>query len=441
MAVWKKLNPETGAYEEIPNAGSGGILEAKDSHLVSGARVTVNIADVAVSAVNGHINNNGVAVESSGSAYKVYEISGVKKDDVVYIPTSNGASGMVGDGTALLTSKLKKEYHDNYSWVSYTFAADKDYAKLFVSQHIATAEAHGACTLEYAVHNVWPSFAGQYVPVVADEERNNIKVLSSEKIRADYGMDFLKAREALSGGVWIALGDSYTVYADNNFKALAEKYGMAYDGQGKVSSTVCGDEGGNKGFSPFWKRMDGFIANYTGSGQTIDGATYTADDVKLITFMGGANDGFGKDTWLGSRTSMDTNYIYGSCNYIFRKLRENFPNASIICILQPANFSDEMNYTDDATAQTLGFASLAELQTWDIYSFGQYKMETKERAVKECAERFGIHIVDCIFDWYSVVNPTHRSTYWSTDAIHLSSAGTAALAEKLDREGILKVFG
>ena len=24
MAVWKKLNPETGAYEEIPNAKAGG---------------------------------------------------------------------------------------------------------------------------------------------------------------------------------------------------------------------------------------------------------------------------------------------------------------------------------------------------------------------------------------------------------------------------------
>ena len=438
MAVWKKLNPETGLYEEISNAGSGGILEAKDSHLVSGARVIVNIADVAVSVVDGYINNSGVAVESSGSAFKVYEISNVKKDDVVYIPSSNGQGVVISDGQTILP--VQKSFHDNYSWVSYTFVADKDYAQLFVSQHIATAEAHGACTLEYAVHNVWPSFAGQFVPVVADEERNNIKTLSSEKIRADYGMDFQKAREALSGGVWIALGDSYTVYADTNFKAIAEKYGMAYDGQGVVSSTICGDDTGNKGYRPFHSRMDDFIEAYTGSGQTINGVAYTAVDVKLITFMGGANDGFGKDTWLGSRTSMDTNYIYGACNYMFRKLRENFPNAQIICILQPANFSGNMDHTEEE-AQIMGFASLAELQAWDIYSYGQYKTETKERVVKECAERFGIHIVDCIFDWYSVVNPTHRSTYWSSDAIHLSGAGTAALAEKLDRDGILKVFG
>lgn len=161
----------------------------------------------------------------------------------------------------------------------------------------------------------------------------------------------------------------------------------------------------------------------------------------LFGVMGGANDGFGKDTWLGSPTSMDTNYIYGACNYIFRKLKENFPNAKIICILQPANYSDAMNYTDDETAQALGFKDLAELETWDIYSFGQYKMETKERAVKECAERFGIHIVDCIFDWYSVVNPTERAKYWSTDKIHLSSLGSSELSKKLDAEGILYLFG
>jgi lysophospholipase L1-like esterase len=187
--------------------------------------------------------------------------------------------------------------------------------------------------------------------------------------------------------------------------------------------------------------MDKFIVNYTGGGQTIDGVAYTARDVKLITFMGGANDGFGKATWLGSPTSMDPNYIYGACNYMFRRLHENFPNARIICILQPANYSDKMEYPDDATAQTLGFANLAEMQTWDIYSFGQYKMECKERAVKECAERFGIRIVDCIFDWYSVVNPTQRAKYWDADKIHLSGEGSRALAEKLDREGILAVFG
>ena len=106
--------------------------------------------------------------------------------------------------------------------------------------------------------------------------------------------------------------------------------------------------------------MNTFISNYTGNGQTIDGNTYTANDVKLITFMGGANDGFGKDTWLGSPTSKDTNYIYGAFNYMFCKLVEEFPNAEIIVILQPANNNYKVSsITNDEGAQTVGFDNLA----------------------------------------------------------------------------------
>lgn len=425
MAVWKKLNPETGEYEPIENAesGGGGISE-KDTIGVESAYTTYPMAEVADSA-------------SVGTTMTTYTLTGLIKGDTITMKRSyNGQGNILKDANGTdLTSKV--------TWSNYiygTFVLDVDYATLTVQNHTGY-ESDAKVIQRTADMKTRPSVNGEFVPTISDEEVSTLKTFSSEKIRADYGMDVEKAKATLSGGVWIALGDSYTVYADSYFKALAEKYGMIYDGQGKVSSTVCGDNTGNKGFSPFHSRMDGFIANYTGEGQIIDDAVYTADDVKLITFMGGANDGFGKDTWLGSRTSMDTSYIYGACNYMFRKLHENFPNARIICILQPANYSDAMNYTDDATAQTLGFASLAELQTWDVYSFGQYKMETKERAVKECAERFGIHIVDCIFNWYSVVNPTQRAKYWNTDKIHLSADGSAALAEKLDREGILKVFG
>lgn len=425
MAVWKKLNPETGEYEPIENAESGGSgIKAKDTIGIADAYTTYPMADVA----------DNVSV---GSSMTTYTVTGLIKGDTVTMKRSyNGQGGILRDGNSNdLTSKI--------TWSNYTygtFVLDADYETLVV-QNQNGYESEATVRKRTADMMKRPAVNGEFVPTISDTENTTLKTLSSAKIREDYGMDVLRAKAALTGGVWIALGDSYTVYADSYFKALAEKYGMVYDGQGKVSSTVCGNNTGSKGFSPFHNRMDGFIANYTGNGQTVNGMSYKAEDVKLITFMGGANDGFSTTNWLGSHTSMDTNYIYGACNYMFRKLHENFPNARIICILQPANYSDAMNYTDDETAKMLGFDSLAELQTWDVYSFGQYKMETKERAVKECAERFGIHIVDCIFDWYSVVNPTQRAKYWNSDKIHLSDAGTAALAEKLDREGILKVFG
>ncbi len=425
MAIWKKLNPETGKYEEIPNAGTGGgNIGQKDTIGVADAYTTYLMDDVA----------DNVSV---GSSMTTYTVSGLIKGDTVrWKRKYNGQGGTLKDGDGNdLSSKI--------TWTNFTFGTfvlDADYETIVVLNHTGY-ESDATVSKRTADMKTRPAVNDEFVPTIADEEVSVLKTFSSEKIRADYGMDVEKAKAALSGGVWIALGDSYTVYADSYFKALAGKYEMIYDGQGKVSSTVCGNVEGTKGFAPFWQRMNSFISNYTGDGQTIGDAVYTAEDVKLITFMGGANDGFGKDGWLGSHTSMDTNYIYGSCNYMFRKLHENFPNARIICILQPANYADAMNYTDDATAQKLGFANLAEMQAWDIYSFGQYKMETKERAVKECAERFGIHIVDCIFDWYSVVNPTQRAKYWNTDKIHLSGNGSAALADKLDREGILAIFG
>jgi lysophospholipase L1-like esterase len=425
MAIWKKLNPETGEYEPIENSDSGnGGIAAMDTVGIADAYTTYPMSEVA---------------DSTGSNYwaTIYKISGLMQGDTVNTKRGhNGQGGIIGgDG---------KDLTGNIVWTDFvygTLVLDQDYEQLTVYVNKGD-EAIATVSRRTADMMTRPGYKGEFVPTISDAERSTLKTLSSDKIRADYGMDVLKARAALEGGVWVALGDSYTVYADPYFRSLAEKYGMIYDGQGKVSSTVCGDDTGSKGFAPFHSRMDAFIANYTGVGQTINGVAYTAEDVKLITFMGGANDGFGKSSWLGdSPTSMNTGYIYGACNYMFRRLQESFPNARVICILQPANYFDAMNYTDDATAQTLGFANLAELQKWDVYAFGQYKMECKEKVVMECAKRFGIHIVDCIFDWYSVVNPTQRARYWDPDKIHLSAAGSKALAEKLDREGILELFG
>lgn len=447
MAVLKKLNLETGQYEEM-NVSFGGesILSLKDTVGIESAYKIARLEDVAT-----EIIENRTAVGHTYEGMTRYKLENISQGDVItnLLRNYNGDTSAIWyDGTTSyaygnLPNSVTESF-ENYAIASCTWVADKDYEVLYVASNTKILENYPSyyTTWSFIPSELQklPTFNNEFVPTINDEESSTLKTLSSKKIYNLLGKSEMKAKENLQGGVWIALGDSYTVYADSHFKTIAEKYGIIYDGQGKVSSTVCGDECGNKGFSPFWNRMNGFISNYTGNGQVIGEATYKAEDVKLITFMGGANDGFGKDTWLGSHTSMDTNYIYGACNYIFRKLQENFPNAQIICILQPSNYSDKMEYDSDETAQTLGFKNLAELQTWDIYSFGQYKMETKERAVKECAERFGIPIVDCIFDWYSVVNPMHRSKYWNTDKIHLSSLGSQELANKLELE-IVKQCG
>ena len=426
---------------DINTGSSDNILTLKNTIDCSNTYTTKRISELAT--------NTETDKQADGGArtgYTRYKLENLKKGTKLQVVLEFNADNStcfydgINDLTTSSTHNSTSDYSLHYRYLTLT----KDYDVFYVCTHTAKTNSYpDYCIITYipTKYQNYPSYNDSFVPTVGATV-NDVETLSNYELVKNLGYDITgqKAKENLQGGVWIGFGDSYTVYADSYFKSIATKYGLIYDGQGKVSSTICGDSSGNKGFAPFWQRMDTFIANYTGNGQTIDGNTYTANDVKLITFMGGANDGFGKDSWLGSETSMDTNYIYGSLNYIFTKLRRTFRYAKIITILQPANYSESMNYTTDETAQTLGFKDLAELKTSDIYSFGQYKMEVKEKAVKKISERFGIPMVDCIFNWYTVVNPTHRKLYWNPDKIHLSPTGSSELSKQLEKE-IIKVFG
>ncbi len=426
---------------DINTGSSNNILTLKNTTDCLNTYITKRISELATNTESGKN-----ALGNVSTNYTRYKLENLKKGTTLQVVVGHNGDNtpFFYDGADNLTSSSTLSNNSAYTVFYRCLTLDKDYDVFYVCTFTATTDSNpDYCNITYIPlqYQNYPSYKNSFVPTLGNKI-NDLEILSNYELVKDLGYDLTgqKAKDRLQGGVWIGLGDSYTVGVDSYFKSLASKYGMIYDGQGKVSSTICGDGGGNKGFSPFWQRMDGFISNYTDNGQTIDGKVYTANDVKLITFMGGANDGFGKDSWLGSETSMDTNYIYGALNYIFTKLRSTFPNAKIITILQPANYADTMNYTTDTTAQTLGFKDLAELQTWDIYNFGQYKMEIKEKAVKKISERFGIPIVDCIFDWYTVVNSTHRGLYWATDKLHLSALGYSELAKDVDKK-IIKVFG
>ena len=404
--------------------------------------ITQKISDVATDI---EVGKNALGTISTN--YTRYKLENLKKGTKlqVIVGFNVDTTPVFYDGLNNLTSDSTLSSNSGYTVYYRYLTLDKDYNVFYVATHSEDTTTNPTyCNITYipSKYQNYPSYEDSFIPTIG-ATLNDVETLSNYELMNDLGYDATgqKAKEKLQGGVWIGFGDSYTVYADSYFKSLATKYEMIYDGQGKVSSTICGDEGGNKGFEPFWQRMNTFISHYTGNGQTIDGNTYTTNDVKLITFMGGANDGFGKDTWLGSPTSKDTNYIYGSLNYIFGKLTETFPNAEIIVILQPANYNYKVSsITTHEEAQIVGFDSLTELQTLTDYEYSQYAMTRKEKCVKEIAEKFGFHIVDCIFDWYNVVNPTHRSLYWKTDKIHLTALGSSELAKDVDKK-IVQVFG
>ena len=213
------------------------------------------------------------------------------------------------------------------------------------------------------------------------------------------------------GGVMLTLGDSYTAYMNTNFfTPFAEKHGLVQDNRGLASSTIAGSEDKiTVGYHAFWVRLNEAIAEYEADGgYTIGDKEYTLEDVKLITFMGGANDWYTVDeeqgvNRLGDITSENKEQLYGACKYIFDTLLSKFPNADIVVILQP---SSEVK--------------------------GNYVMHLKESIVKECANMYSLPICDCCFEWYNPSNPNDASTYWQSDKLHLTDAGHQAIIDKLE---------
>lgn len=221
----------------------------------------------------------------------------------------------------------------------------------------------------------------------------------------------------LKGKVWLALGDSYTQYLAGAYSdgvtpttvgkwgSLAQSLGMTLYSYGIASSTIrYSTNNGSDGFSstPMVRRVDTLIADHAEE----------ADNVGLITFMGGVND---PESKLGTLDSTDEMTIYGGCHQIFNKLVNAFPNAHIVVILQPVTANGSASEEFDAIQNTI------------------YPCQLKQRAVKQVAEFYGLTVCDCCFDWYTTANPTHLATIWDSDKLHLTSMGNLKLTEKLTK--------
>lgn len=213
-----------------------------------------------------------------------------------------------------------------------------------------------------------------------------------------------------NGGVMFTLGDSYTAYMNTHFTNFATKHGLVQDNRGLASSTIAGSaDGVTVGYHAFWVRLDEAIAEYA-AGKVINGTTYNKEDVKLITFMGGANDWTTIDESQGinrigsgiNETNKET--LYGALNYIFSTLLSTFPNADVVVILQPSNPNK-----------------------------GVQNMYLKENIVREMAELYSLPIVDCCFNWHQHTNTLDKAKYWQSDNLHLTSEGHDDVIKELEK--------
>ena len=247
------------------------------------------------------------------------------------------------------------------------------------------------------------------------------------------------APKQFGGGVMIALCDSYGVGIGNRWDAFAARHNMVCDHQCVIGSAIHNQGTADEELAAgtprsYQHRMDAFIANYTGDGQTVGDKVYTAEDVKFIVVSGGANDGWAKSTLGESIYTTDRGTLFGGLHYIFAKLLKTFPNADIVCILQPIQWSDAnatTGLTTDEDAQKYGFATVQDAKNLDGLGYGNFGSVVAQRIVRECAEWYGVTICDCALNWYKRIG-SKDSRLWTPDG-HMSAAGYDAVMAQLEK--------
>lgn len=287
-----------------------------------------------------------------------------------------------------------------------------------------------SCNFNVKDYNIFESNNGT--------ERQAILTYEGKSLYPQTYNDLIKEKiKKYEGGVMLTIGDSYTAMMNvDYFTPFAEKHGLIQDNRGLGSSTIAGNSEGTVGNHPFWIRLDEAITQYKADGgYKIGDTAYTCDDVKLITFMGGTNDWNTVNNQinrLGTGVN-DTNKetIYGACNYIFRTLLNTFNNADIIVILQPVHWAYSIP-TEEKEATDVGFKSLSEAQGMTDAQYSSYIVTRKEAIVKEVAEKYGLTICDCCFNWYSPINPSNAIKYWQSDKLHLTNEGWNEIIKKLE---------
>ena len=111
---------------------------------------------------------------------------------------------------------------------------------------------------------------------------------------------------------------------------------------------------------------------------------------------------------------------------------DTFSNADIVVILQPVNYASTVPTTEE-NATSVGFKNLAQVQGMTDAQYSSYMMMRKEVIVREMAERYGLPICDCCFEWYNPNRANEATKYWQTDKLHLTAEGHQAVIDKLEK--------
>lgn len=250
------------------------------------------------------------------------------------------------------------------------------------------------------------------------------------------------AKAALTGKVLIAIGDSYTNLMGTQLNALCSKYGLILDKRAESGSAIRHTT--NPYHEPLVDKVDRMIQSYTDSGFTSGGITYTKDDVAVITFMGGWNDGPSAGVIGTGINDTAITTVYGAVHHILYTLLKEFTKAKVICLTQPTNYSLSAAsvVTTEAAAAALGFDSVAQAQLLDDMQFSSYCSARTQAAVRNVAVMYGCELIDMLYEMPPISNPANKSAYWrdpQTDKIHPSNAGLQLIANAIEKK-LLDLF-
>lgn len=254
------------------------------------------------------------------------------------------------------------------------------------------------------------------------------------------------AKATLKNKVWIALGDSFTAGMASLLTAKATEYSMVVDNRGIVSSSICGTydtaTGNGTGFKPMWKRADEIVSDYSG-GYAINGTTYSASDVGVISFMGGANDAWSEASWIGANhlKDLETDHIYGALHHIFEVLQKAFPNARFVVVTQPNYYHNAPNQsaTDDTILNTWKFSSVEKYKALSNEQLSSITMRLKQKAVIDVAEAHQLPYTDLNATFPTVYKTANQTKYWQSDKLHLTADGYQLCVDAFE-ETFLRTF-
>lgn len=273
-----------------------------------------------------------------------------------------------------------------------------------------------------------------YATFTNDEKESARQATLTYKGRKLYPYSYPQQRKDFirnyGGKIGLFLGDSYTAMGAKNITQFGEKHDLVIDNRGFVSSTIAGSSDNvTVGYHAFWVRLDEALKEYE-NGKVIDDVTYTLNDIAFIHIMGGANDWNTVNSEVdrlgkgANETNKET--LYGALNYIFSTCLSKCTNADIVVTLQPTNYATSIPISEKEV-QNVGFDTLAQAQEMSDAQYSVYLMTRKERIVREMAERYGIPINDCCFNWYNPCNETYAKMYWQSDKLHLTDDGNKQL--------------